>query len=232
MNEANRLHQDSSHPGQQLTNLPVDEKSEVAAAVSILPYLAGDRTSERKAEYLGLRYSGYSVREACEITGITQMTVMRWRDPDKEWYDPTFVELEIGATGDNRKKVRAEVVQLLYIRNWHLLMRYDQRVIRKVLGLETDEDGFIQQPTKEDRAYLKIIRGQYNAAQMQVIEALAADNNANDFDISEFLLHMKKSNDGTREVEVRMKRKEVSHATSDEGSRAFENGQGNGSFQT
>ena len=173
-----------------LEQFEADPEAQHDTVMSLLPYLAGDATEETKAEYLTLRFTGFSVREACKVAGIHQRTVMRWRDISGVYYDRKFVELERAASGPGRLELRQEVVRLLFLRNMHLLFRYDYRVISKVLGLFRNDDGFVELPTKSELAYLNRIRGQYTPQQLAVIEELSKPEGERDFNISDFLLRM------------------------------------------
>ena len=167
----------------------------VEAVKSITPFLGGDATAESKASYLSYRYTGFSIREACELANIHQTTVMRWRDKDRndgKYFDPLFVELEEACSGENRDRIRKEVVQLLFTRNFHLMLRKDYEVLRVALGLERDPDtGEVLELSKAEQTYLNRARGQYTPSQVEVIEKLIAGNEGGlGFDYTEFLTRM------------------------------------------
>lgn len=199
-----------------LERFEVDPEAQHDTVLSLLPYLAGSATDESKAEYLSLRFTGFSVREACKVAGIHQRTVMRWRDITGEHYDRTFRELEQAASGPGRLELRQEVVRVLFLRNMHLMLRYDHRIISKVLGLWRDEEGYIELPTKQEMGYLNKIRGQYTPQQLAVIEELSKPEGDQSFDLTEFLLKMSQNADGGRSMEIRQtKRKDNSIGTSE-----------------
>ena len=76
------------------------------AASALMPYFDGDTAAARKGTYLTYRFTGFSVREAVAMTGINNVTVARWRDPDHHLYDEDFVALEKGCIGSTRAITR------------------------------------------------------------------------------------------------------------------------------
>ena len=160
------------------------ESETIEAVKSILPFISGYAMDESKGNYLAYRFTGFSMREACEMAGIHQQTVQRWRGRlkhHKDNHDPKFVELENEVTGNNRVRIRAETLQILFSRNFHLVLRRDYDVIRRISGLETfkSEDGeneIKRVASKEDHIYMNRIRAYYTPQQMDVIERLANPN--------------------------------------------------------
>lgn len=173
----------------------IAEASSVSeASKSIMPFLGGDVTGERKASYLSYRFTGFSFREACALAEIHQKTILRWRKEGSEWYDPKFAELEVASTGPDRAKHRKEVIALLFTRNYHLVLRRDYEILMKSLGqvMKEEDDGFEYpvMPTQEETNYLLKSRSHYTPSQIEVLEKLLDPTQTEEFSLSEFLLNI------------------------------------------
>ena len=184
--------------------LPNSETLE--ATISLMPFLGGTEMDERKAKYLAYRYVGFSFNEAVELTGITAITVLRWRSPDRRvggrqkgtQYDAEFATLESNVTTENRTRIRREVLQNLFTRNMVLILEYDYQIIRRVKGLEvtqvTDETGhkeaMVVLPSKQDLNYLNRMRGNYGPQQLMAMEKLAETGPEEGFSITQLILNM------------------------------------------
>jgi len=171
-----------------------DASETIEAVKSIMPFLGGDVTSENKASFLSYRATGFSFREACALTGVSQATIQRWRGVDHNWYDPVFAEMERDCSGPNRHQIRREVVSLLFTRNYHLILRKDHEVLMKTLGMvkETNEDGdvFTVPPSREESNYLAKARSHYTPQQMEAVERMLDPSEEKGFDFSEFIVKM------------------------------------------
>ena len=157
----------------------VQKSDTVEVTKSLMPFLSGGATEEKKAEYLSYRFTGFSVREACALAKIDQSTVQRWRSPtiqQGKWYDETFAELERECTGVNRGKIRKEVIALLFTRNFHLVLRRDGEILMRVLGMEKEiNDQGIEvtvPPSAGDIKYLEKARSHYGPQQLEVLERM------------------------------------------------------------
>lgn len=191
-NMGSQAHDGLAHPTVELT----PESETIESIKSILPFISGDAVDESKGNYLSYRYTGFSMREACELAGIHQQTVQRWRGRlkhHKDNYDPVFVELEKEVSGDNRVRIRAETLQILFSRNFHLVLRRDHEVLRRAAGLDTfpSEDGgetLVRAMSKEDHVYMNRIRAYYTPQQLDVIERLANPNSKDgEFSFADFI---------------------------------------------
>ena len=189
-----KLHNGLSESPDKLT----PESETIESIKSILPFISGDAVDESKGNYLSYRYTGFSMREACEMAGIHQQTVQRWRGrlanhPQKENEAEIFINLEKEVSGENRVRIRAETLQILFARNFHLVLRQDHEVLRRAAGLDTfeSEDGgqtLTRAMSKEDHVYLNRIRAYYTPQQLDVIERLANPNEKDgSFDFATFI---------------------------------------------
>lgn len=176
------------------------ESDTFEAASSLMPYFDGDSSAQRKGTYLTYRFTGFSVREATELAGIHQATVMRWRDPKNSLHDSTFVALEKQCTGDSRAKFRTEVLSMLHSRNMHLFLRRDEEAIRRVLELARDKNNILIKATKEDHEWATKVRGYYTAQQLQFIENLTNPDGPKDGNINIIDVIMARRHTVTEEV--------------------------------
>lgn len=161
---------------------PSPPSETVEAALSLLPYLDGDYWAEKKLNYLAYRYTGFSVREAVQLADIHEKTVQRWRA------DERFRELEQRATGPERAVLRREILHLLFVKNYHLVLRKDFDVLQKSLGLIVGTDGKPVMMSNVDIRYLERARAHYSPQQLEVIEKLLdPSDESKPFDFSEFV---------------------------------------------
>ena len=167
---------------------PVEIKSDtLEAAKSIIPLLAGDMAGEKKAEYLAFRYTGFSIREAIEMTGIHWKTVYRWRQ------DAKFFELENASSGPSRGEIRKEVMHLLFVRNMHLKLRKDYMVLRRANKKDLASDGTVLPLETGDRDYLNKIATYYTPQQLEIVERLLEKEvgiSTANFDFGKFIMEL------------------------------------------
>lgn len=146
-----------------MQTLPVttEEKPPVEQllAESLLPYMLGD---SKKAVYLSYRATGFAVREAIRLAGVTQRTVQRWRASD-----PTFNDIDGDKLPEIRKKLGANFTQLEFLRNYRLVLLKDFRIIKK--SLSKDE------LTKNEQSYLIKARSNYTPQQLEILQRLLGE---------------------------------------------------------
>jgi len=158
------------------TTLSSLEKSEQAEIVkSILPFLGGTGWDSRKAEYLAYRFTGFALREALpHVVGLVEHTVKAWRKTD-----PHFKKLEDDASGPNRRFIRSEILKLRWIRNFHLFMQHDNRLLLKMQGMVKNDYGHLVHDStaalsKFEQDYLLKARGNYSPNMLEVMERFLA----------------------------------------------------------
>ena len=137
----------------------LDKAESAEAAKSLIPYLSGQ---EEKFDYLSLRYSGFSMREAIQMAKITDRQLRDWRA-----LDPKFRYLESQLGGEHRKEIRKEITSLVFLRNYHMALRKDSQIFHKALEV-SDSD---KQMTDQDYRYLLEARKHYTAQQMSAMES-------------------------------------------------------------
>jgi len=153
-------------------------------AQSIIPY---NRDDDR-ARYLGLRASGFAIREALSLVGKSQSTLSFWR------HDPVFADLE-SKLPELRKTLGIEYAGLEFLRNYRLILEKDYRVIRKSMKEE--------ELSTQEQQYLLRLRAHYTPQQLQIIEALiAGDATSDGFNFADFVIRMARTQERV-EIETR-----------------------------
>lgn len=142
---------------------------------SILPYNFDDD----KARYLGLRSSGFTIREALKLIGKAHSTLSLWRK------SPEFVNLE-DRLPELRRQLSLEYANLEFLRNYRLILEKDYRVIKKSLT-ETEL-------LPQEHSYLLKMRSHYTPQQLQIIEALLGLGEASGgFDFTQAILELSRT---------------------------------------
>lgn len=161
-----------------------EQSPEVSIAQSIIPYNRDDD----KAQYLGLRASGFTIREALRLIHKAHSTLSYWRK------DSQFVDLETRLP-EFRDKLALEYANLEFLRNYRLILEKDYKIIKKSLGLEKEQVLSIQ-----EQNYLLKMRSHYTPQQLQIIETLIKAEWAGKgvFDFTEFVLTASKIEERVR----------------------------------
>jgi predicted small metal-binding protein len=130
------------------------------ALFSRLPLLSHNS----KADWLGFRACGFSVREACNLAEVTEATVRHWRNTDpvfKEWEEKRLPELQHGVASD--------ILRLDFLRNMKLIFKKEFRLFWKAL-YNWDK------LTSDEHRYLRTARSHYTPQDLLALEkALAPD---------------------------------------------------------
>lgn len=159
--------------------------AEESIAQSIVPYQRDDA----RARYLGLRASGFRIREALRLIGKAQSTLSAWR------HDTVFSDLELRLP-ELRRELALEYANLEFLRNYRLILEKDYRVIKGSL----DKDNEL---STQDHQYLLKLRSHYTPQQLQVMEALnTASDTGGAFDFTKFILTASRTRDEVR-IETR-----------------------------
>lgn len=157
--------------------IELDTKStpEESIAQSLLPYNLDDD----RARYLGLRSSGFTIREALKLVGKAHSTLSYWRQ------DSEFVSLETRLP-ELRQQLSLEYANIEFLRNYRLVLEKDYRVVKKSL---TDED-----LTRQEHDYLLKMRTHYTPQQLSIIEALiGATDQEQGFDFTRAVLEVSRT---------------------------------------
>lgn len=163
--------------------------SEVTAeeqiAKSIVPYNRDDA----RARYLGLRASGFGIREALRLIGKAQSTLSAWR------HDSEFSALE-DRVPELRKTLALEYANLEFLRNYRLILEKDYRVIKESLV----KDAIL---STQDHQYLLKMRSHYTPQQLQIIEALITGGlEGGEFNFTNIILEMSRTQERVK-IETR-----------------------------
>lgn len=147
-------------------------------AQSILPYNRDDA----RARYLGLRASGFTIREALRLIGKAHSTLSFWRQ------DAEFVQLEVRLP-EFKKELALEYANLEFLRNYRLVLEKDYRILKTSLNPDKDTEGKPVPMSTQDQAYLLKMRTHYTPQQLQIIETLIrAETGDTGFDFTQFVL--------------------------------------------
>lgn len=165
MNEKSGFHKKDSQEQVDNTTLPTMDSPEEAIPRNIVPWPRDDD----KSRYLGLRASGFGIREALNFLGKAKSTLSMWRQNE------VFVNLENNVP-ELRKTLAIEYAGLEFLRNYRLVLEKDFRVLKSSLNRKTiyDDDGVPHQASQDqqDNQYLLRLRQHYTPQQLQAIEQL------------------------------------------------------------
>ena len=165
--------------------MTMEVTAEEQIAKSIVPYNRDDA----RARYLGLRASGFGIREALKLIGKAQSTLSAWR------HDSEFVDLE-NRIPELRKTLALEYANLEFLRNYRLILEKDYRVIKASLV----KDSIL--PT-QDHQYLLKMRSHYTPQQLQIIEVLISGSApGQEFNFTDFIIEASRTQERVR-IETR-----------------------------
>lgn len=165
-----------------MEELPVStENQDEKIAQSIVPYSRDDS----RCRYLGLRASGFGIREALRLIGKAQSTLSLWR------HDETFKNLETRVP-ELRKELALEYANLEFLRNYRLILEKDYRVIKGSLDKKAEL-------STQDHQYLLKLRSHYTPQQLQIMETLfMIDKSGKGFNFTDFVLSMSRTKEEIR----------------------------------
>ena len=190
------------------TQLPELDTPEESIPRSLVPWNMDDDRSR----YLGLRASGFTIREALGLIGKHKSTVSKWR------LDPKFLELE-----ENLKELRStlalEYAGLESLRNFRLVMEKDFRVLKKSLEKNTrtitDKDGdttTVSVPMdSQDFQYLMKMRPFYTPQQLAAIQQLFGTQGAAADGDGWMEMALRRTRTETEEVQIRTRHRQESN---------------------
>lgn len=170
-----------------MSNEVAKTTDEEQIAKSIVPWNRDDA----RARYLGLRSSGFAIREALRLIGKAQSTLSAWR------HDEVFADLE-NRIPEFRKELALEYANLEFLRNYRLVLEKDYRVLKKSL----DKD--LEVLPKQEHGYLVKMRSHYTPQQLQIIEALISAEGAGEvgFDFTRAVIELSRTQEKIR-IETR-----------------------------
>ena len=158
-----------------------NEETLLATTEGVIQSLLPFGEDNNKGRYIGYRASGFTFREACQLTGIHYKSIYRWRETDekfKEWEDQ-LPEL--------RKTLGIEYSHLEFIRNYRLILQKDYEIISKSLKAPEELDN-------KEHQYLLKLRSHYTPQQLQVLQSLiGAGGQDKPFDFNNFIVTLRRS---------------------------------------
>lgn len=196
--EKSQFHKEASQAKVDSTELSETEPAEESIPRAIVPWSRDDDRSR----YLGLRASGFTIREALGLIGKAKSTLSLWR------HDETFLDLEQNRMPELRKTLALEYASLEFLRNYRLILEKDVRVIRGSLTRKVDHDDegkpYTKSQDSQDFQYLLKLRAHYTPQQLQTIEQLFGSGNGEnkEFNWQDLVLTMSKTKEELR-VETR-----------------------------
>lgn len=165
MEPSKQFHKQAAQTAVDSTTLPSMQEPEESIPRSLVPWNRDDDRSR----YLGLRASGFTIREALGLIGKAHSTLSLWR------HDQTFIDLENNIP-ELRKTLALEYAGLEFLRNYRLILEKDFRVIKGSLVRKTtiDDDGktIVTPQDSQDFQYLLKLRAHYTPQQLQAVEQL------------------------------------------------------------
>ena len=184
------------------TKLPTMQEPEESIPRSLVPWNRDDDRSR----YLGLRASGFTIREALGLIGKAGSTLSLWR------HDPTFHDLENNIP-ELRKTLALEYAGLEFLRNYRLILEKDFRVLKGSLTRKTvlgdDGKSSVTPQDAQDFQYLLKLRPHYSPQQLQAIEQLfGRGNGEKELDWTEIVLRMSETK---KEVTIGTRHRSDSH---------------------
>lgn len=140
------------------SNLTSDEQTLLAR----LPLLAGDETIQgQKANYLAYRSTGFTHRQACELTGISTAIVNGWKHSD-----PEFEKWESQELPRLQREVGNDVIKFDFLRNLRLLLLQDSDIIFKA------QTGGVDELSPREFSRYKEIRRFYTPGDLLTLEKI------------------------------------------------------------
>lgn len=189
------------------SSLPTESQEE-SIPRSLVPWSRDDD----KSRYLGLRSSGFTLREALGLIGKAKSTLSAWR------HDPVFLDLE-NRLPELRKELALEYASLEFLRNYRLVLEKDFRVVKDSLTkhLKKDKKGNVVDVgmNQQDYKYLLQMRSHYTPQQLQAIEQLfgRGGKGTGETNFTDFVLSLSRT---TEEVKISTRKRqepELAHIT-------------------
>jgi len=173
----------------------IGRTDETSIASSIIPY----EWDDSRGLYLQHRACGLSVREALSAIGVSHSTLSGWRKSDE------FCDLETRIP-EFRKVLSREYLSIAFTRNFSMVLRRDENILRKALLVDTFNDMLAQKVvagdmtatdaytnsmhlTKEEQGYLTTLRKNYTPQQIDILDAVTTgrDNKNSNLSFAELV---------------------------------------------
>ena len=136
-----------------------------AMLMARIPLLSG---SVNKVHYLSWRAMGFSIRESCQLSDVTEATVRRWRKEDED-----FADWEGQRLRELQKSISQDILRFDFMRNMRMAMSRDSQILFKAACDLTSL-------TEREYDYLKKIRGYYTPSALIELDRATAPELADD----------------------------------------------------
>jgi transposase len=172
------------------------EQAENEALLSILAEFDSDPADARKIDYLKNRYAGFRRKEAATLVGVSIITVNKWIK-----LDTRVARYDALVSTGKRREFRKDVLQEEWFRNFYLVLRRDEYILKKVHGLL--EESYLEVTAsgkqtrkvgspamrKEDWDYFAQMRKMYTPDAWASIEKVLAGSQGQ-LNIAEFIINI------------------------------------------
>ncbi len=166
-----------------------DESGEQALLSRIPRMDGGNRMATMKADYLSFRATGFPVRQALHLVGVSQATLGRWRKTD-----PAFADIETNKLPELQSSVGPDLVRLDFMRNMRMAIRGDFKVLFKAVH-------HLDSLTDREFQYLKRIRGLYTPGDLLTVSKALAPDSDTPTDFAELVMRVSRTRE-TAEVRI------------------------------
>ncbi len=112
----------------------------------------------RKADYLGYRAVGFTIRESLALAAVTQATLNKWRRED-----PEVLQFEQERLAFLQRTISGDIMRMRWLRNFFLVLRRDERILYKSAF---NFEGL----TDNERSYLHLVRKHYTPQDLLALE--------------------------------------------------------------
>lgn len=151
-----------------------DTPKAVAIATTLIPW----RKDDNRARYLGYLACGFTPEESVYMLGL-KLTWLEEQRQDEEFSD---IELRVP---EIRKELSKEYIELDFFRNFRMVLEKDYRVLRRALGIGTDDNGDVL--SNQEHQYLLKMRSAYTPQQLQILEQVMKGVGSEGFNFAQWV---------------------------------------------
>lgn len=131
----------------------------ISPTQSIVASQLPDFGDSKKNLYISYRVSGFSPKEAVQMTKIGLKTIYRWREKD-----PKFKEYDTERIAEITRTMGTKFAATEFLRNFRLVLEKDMQVFKRAVEGRNLND--------QDYQYLIKARSNYTPQQLQAVEHL------------------------------------------------------------
>lgn len=142
--------------------LPAENGSKQTPEETLLsripPMEGNERIAAAKADYLGFRGCGFTVRQACHLANISQVQLNRYRRDDAQ-----FKDIETNHLPELQSGVAKDIIKMEFLQNMRMALRADFKILFKAVQT-------VEALTPREFAYFKKIRSLYTSQDLMALE--------------------------------------------------------------